>query len=194
MRGQKIKQDIKRKTIDLAKTHVPRKDEKVIPIPPYRIGSILLKGKETIVLIDEMPFLSSEGNSFFTVVNKKNGKKSDKHWSPKALAIWGYEIQGEVSDEELEALRSGKSMIEREAVRERKREAIKKVHKKRDPSKSNKAQVYLKWKGGEKDIDKLWESTDGAVKRQTISIWMNWWGKGKSLPAIAEEKKSRRTK
>ena len=55
---------------------------------------------------------------------------------------------------------------------------------------SNKAVIYLAWKKGEEDIDKLHEKVDKAVKRNTVRGWVNRWKKGKGLPGIAKKKVS----
>jgi len=56
-----------------------------------------------------------------------------------------------------------------------------------DHSKSNKGQVYIAWKNGENDFEKLSEKIDGAVKLSTIKGWCNAWKNGKNLPAIAKQ-------
>ncbi len=56
-----------------------------------------------------------------------------------------------------------------------------------DYSKSNKAQVFLLWKNGEEDKEVLFKKVKGAVKEETIKIWINQWKNGKNLPAIAAQ-------
>jgi len=61
---------------------------------------------------------------------------------------------------------------------------------KADPSKSNKGQIYLAWKDGEEDINKLHKMVDEAVKTNTIKGWMKGWKVGKRLPAVAKQQAS----
>jgi len=56
-----------------------------------------------------------------------------------------------------------------------------------DHSKSNKGQVYIAWKNGENDFEKLSEKIDGAIKLSTIKGWCNAWKNEKNLPAIAKQ-------
>jgi len=56
-----------------------------------------------------------------------------------------------------------------------------------DFSKSNKAQVWKMYTGGETDITKLMEGVNSAVKASTISTWISQWKKGNNLPAIAKK-------
>lgn len=51
---------------------------------------------------------------------------------------------------------------------------------------SNKAIVYLAWKEGEEDSEKLFSKVKEAVKITTIKGWMNQWKNGKNLPAIVK--------
>jgi hypothetical protein len=54
-------------------------------------------------------------------------------------------------------------------------------------SRSNKAAVYIAFKNGERDIEKLHSECDKAVKQSTIKGWTNSWKRGKEnkLPAVA---------
>ena len=54
-----------------------------------------------------------------------------------------------------------------------------------DPSKSNKGQVYLAWKAGETEVDKLLKVVNEAVSKGTIKSWVGQWKNGKNLPAVA---------
>lgn len=54
-----------------------------------------------------------------------------------------------------------------------------------DFSKSNKAIVYGRWLGGEKEITTL--SNGVTVKESTIKTWVGQWKNGKNLPAIAKQ-------
>ena len=56
-----------------------------------------------------------------------------------------------------------------------------------DPSKSNKAIVYLTWVDGEKDVEKLHKQVNENVKLSTIKSWLNQWKTEKNLPAVAKE-------
>jgi len=56
-----------------------------------------------------------------------------------------------------------------------------------DHSKSNKGRVYIAWKDGENDFEKLSGKIDGAVKLSTIKGWCNAWKNGNNLPAVAKQ-------
>ncbi len=65
------------------------------------------------------------------------------------------------------------------------------VDKKTDPSKSNKAIVYLAWKSkGITDPDKLLKLVENRVKESTVRTWVSAWKRGDKnfLPAIAKVK------
>ena len=54
-----------------------------------------------------------------------------------------------------------------------------------DRSKCSKAVIYLAWKKGMKDVEKLQKLVSGAVKEGTIRSWLGSWKNGKNLPAVA---------
>jgi len=65
------------------------------------------------------------------------------------------------------------------------------VNKKADPSKSNKAIVYIAWKSkGITDRAELLKLVEGRVKERTLKSWLSAWKRGdkKVLPAIAKVK------
>jgi len=85
-----------------------------------------------------------------------------------------------------------KSAPEKKPVekKEEKTPVVKKETKQKgltDHSKSNKAIVYLAWKDGEKDLEKLHKKVNENVKLTTIKGWTRMWGNKKGLPAIAKE-------
>jgi len=102
-------------------------------------------------------------------VKKTPAKKSPAKKTPKA------EPEPEEEEEEPE------EEEEEEAPPVKKKAPAKKV----SGEPSNKAQVYLAWKKGEKDSDKLYTLIDGRVKQATVKSWMKQWEKGNNLPAIA---------
>jgi hypothetical protein len=54
-----------------------------------------------------------------------------------------------------------------------------------NPADSNKGRIYLAWKAGEADVKKLHTVVTGAVKENTIKVWITMWSKSKNLPAVA---------
>jgi hypothetical protein len=70
-------------------------------------------------------------------------------------------------------------------VKEAKPKKEPKVKEPRDLTKSNKAQVFLAYVGGERDLAKLSKKAKGEVKETTIKSWVGSWLRGENLPACA---------
>lgn len=111
---------------------------------------------------------------------------------PNGPAIWSQfvSLREDLSKAKVEA---GKKET-KEAKKDGKTDGAEKPKKKgppprdADPSKSNKGQVYLAWKAGETDIDKLHKKVNEAVNIGTIKAWIGQWKNGKNLPAVAAVK------
>jgi hypothetical protein len=52
---------------------------------------------------------------------------------------------------------------------------------------SNKEVVYLAWKAGETDLEKLHKKVKEGVRIGTIKSWLSAWSKDKNLPAVAKK-------
>jgi outer membrane biosynthesis protein TonB len=81
-----------------------------------------------------------------------------------------------------------KAKPEKKEKKEKPEKKEKKERKKKDSGEpSNKAQVYLAWKDGEKDEKKLHAIVSERVQIKTIHSWLSSWEKGKRFPAISKK-------
>jgi len=103
------------------------------------------------------------------------------------------EMLKEEKEEKPEPKAKAEKVVEKKKEPEQKEEktlVVKKETKQKgltDHSKSNKAIVYLAWKDGEKDLEKLHKKVNENVKLTTIKGWTRMWVNKKGLPAIAKE-------
>ena len=83
-----------------------------------------------------------------------------------------------------------KAVAKKAAEAKGKAKVMKKVNgeKKKGFSDSNKARIYLMWKDGEENVEKLHKKIKEGVKINTIRSWINQWKNKKNLPAIANGK------
>jgi len=81
--------------IKATRTRTHKLPHGAIRIPPYRVGSII--GKEGVacklIIIDDHKPLTEEPH--FTLVSAETWERVPQYWTPKAIAIYGYEIEGE---------------------------------------------------------------------------------------------------
>jgi len=89
--------------------------------------------------------------------------------------------------EEIEEEKPKKKPAEKKEKKKEKKEKAKKKEKTEPGSLtgSRKERLYLAWKDGVNDFDKLKKVVDGDIADSTLKKWMKRWPQDKSLPAIA---------
>jgi len=116
-----------------------------------------------------------------------------KYKTVKELREVMLEMLKEEKEEKPEPKAKAEKVVEKKKEPEQKEEktlVVKKETKQKgltDHSKSNKAVVYLAWKDGEKDLEKLHKKVNESVKLGTIKSWITQWKTEKNLPAVAKE-------
>lgn len=130
----------------------------------------------------------------------EDGKTVLEQFPEDGEAAWSHfqalraDLAGEKTKEEKKAgkaagkAKKNKAPAAEKPPKEKKTKEPKKFKGPVDHSTSNKAQVYIAWKAGETDVEKLHKKVNEGVGKSTIKAWIGQWKNGKNLPAIAKEK------
>jgi hypothetical protein len=102
--------------------------------------------------------------------------------APSGKAVGKKKAEPVEDEEDEKPVKKGKEIPAKKEVKEKKKST-----RTGDPSKSNKGMIYLAWKKGKTNAEKLHALVEERVQLSTIKLWMKKWEKGKGLPAVAKD-------